>query len=363
MTALKDRLLARIRSDGPISVAAYMAEALLDPRGGYYATRDPIGAGADFVTAPEISQMFGELVGLWCVETWRGLGAPGTLHLVELGPGRGTMMNDMLRAARLDEAFTRTARAHLVEASPALKGVQAQTLAETPVPVAWADALEAVPAGPAIVVGNEFLDCLPVRQFVRHEGAWRERLVGLDPDDAGALAFVLSNAPASAADAALIPAALAEPGEGTLVEVRPGDRALVATLAERFRTDPGRALFIDYGPADSEPGDTVQAIKAHQKVDRLAEPGEADLTARVDFAALADVAESAELAVAGPVSQAAFLAALGVEQRAAALSLSGKADRGRIARQLHRLTGEDQMGALFKAICLGSPDLPDPAGF
>ena len=363
MTEIRERLIRRIRSEGPVSIAAYMAEALFDPREGFYATRDPIGAGADFITAPEVSQMFGELIGLWCVEAWRGMGAPDPFHLIELGPGRGTMMSDALRAARLDEGFARAARVHLVEASPALKNVQAQTLASAPFQIGWADALEDVPAGPSIILGNEFLDCLPLRQFVKHGGEWRERLIGFAPDTDDTLAFVLSHAPASALEIEQIAAPLRDAPEGALVETRPGDASLVDAIARRFRADPGRALLIDYGPADSETGDTFQAIKSHEKVDPLTDPGKADLTARVDFGALKRAAEAAGLSASAPVEQGAWLTALGIEQRAAALSMSGKADRGLIVRQLHRLTSDDQMGTLFKAMCLSAPELPSAPGF
>lgn len=361
--ALTDRLLGRIKSDGPISIAAFMAEALLDPMEGFYATRDPIGAGADFITAPEISQMFGELIGLWCVEAWRGLKGPGPFQLIELGPGRGTMMSDVLRAGRVDTAFIRSARVTLIEASAALKAKQAEALAASPVQVSWSDRLEDAPAGPSLILGNEFLDCLPLRQFVKKNGQWVERMIGLDPQDETRFAFVYSHAPASPQDAALIPAPLREAEEGALVEIRPGDAALVETLAARFKTYPGHALFIDYGPADSETGDTFQALKSHEKADPLEAPGTADLTARVDFGALTRAATAAGLQASPVVPQGEWLVRLGLEQRAAALTMSGKADRAKIVRQLHRLTSEEEMGALFKVVCLSSPDAPPPPGF
>ncbi len=363
MTALAERIKGRIRSEGPMTLSAFMAEALFDPTEGFYATRDPIGAGADFVTAPEISQMFGELIGLWCVQAWRDMGAPPRLSLIELGPGKGTMMADMLRAARLDPDFVRAARVFLVEASPALKTVQGRSLEASPCPIAWIGAVEDAPETPALIVGNEYLDCLPIRQFLMTPDGWRERLAGLDPDGER-VAYVLSNAAPHPDDVALIPESLREAEPGTVAEIRPASAPLAAHLGERFATKPGRALFIDYGPAQSEGGDTLQAIAKHEKTDPLAEPGGADLTARVDFAALADAARAAGLDVAGPVTQAAFLTALGVEHRAAALSQKQEgAERSKIARQLFRLTGDDQMGALFKAICLSSEGLPAPAGF
>jgi NADH dehydrogenase [ubiquinone] 1 alpha subcomplex assembly factor 7 len=363
---LLERLLARIGSDGPISVAAYMADALYDARAGYYRVKDPIGAGADYVTAPELSQMFGELVGLWAVQSWFEMGAPAVFDLIELGPGRGTMLADALRAARRKPEFLAAAKVTLVEASPALQAVQARALEAAPCPVLWTERL---PAGdrPAIVLANEFLDCLPIRQFVAHEGVWRERLVGLDPSTRDGLVFQLSPAPLAARDLALIPPSLRDAPENApenaLVEARPGVESLLDALAARFGTAPGRALFIDYGPAESEVGDTLQALKSHEKVDALAFPGEADLTARVDFAELARLARAAGLEVAGPLGQGAWLKALGLEHRALALREARPDQKPTIARQLHRLTDETEMGALFKALAVSAPGLPPAAGF
>ncbi len=359
---LLERLVARIASDGPMTVGAYMAEALYDARAGYYRVKDPIGAGADFVTAPEISQMFGELIGVWAIEAWSDMGSPPEFALIELGPGRGTMMADILRAGRLEPKFLTAARVTLVEASPALQAVQAETLANAPCPVTWMDAL---PQGkrPAIVIGNEFLDCLPARQFVKRDGAWHERLVGLDPQDRAKLAYLLSPAPLAARDLDLIPASLRDAPENALVEARPSVEPLLETLADRFKSSPGRALFIDYGPAESEIGDTVQAIRAHERVDALAFPGEADLTARVDFAELARLATALGFEVAGPMGQGAWLTALGIEMRAAALRMFRPELKPTVARQLHRLTDEQEMGVLFKAIALSAPGMPKAAGF
>lgn len=358
---LVDRLRARIASDGPMTVSAYMADALYDPRDGYYATKDPIGAGGDFITAPEISQMFGELIGLWCLQSWMELGAPEAVRLVELGPGRGVMMADMLRAARVRPAFLEALRVTLVEASPALQAAQAQALAAAPFALEWADDVPAAGAEPALIIANEFLDCLPIRQFVRAGGQWRERVVALAPD--GGLRFEASALPAPPGDEALIPEPLrATPPEGAIVEARPATAALVERMATRLRAQGGRALIIDYGPAQSEFGDTLQAVRGHRRSTPLAAPGHADLTARVDFATLTAQARAEGLEVAGPVEQGAWLSALGLEQRAAALRRAEDAG-GRIASQVFRLTDPGQMGALFKVVCLSTPGLPPPAGF
>mgnify|MGYP002620013070 CR=1 FL=1 len=357
---IASNLRARIAAQGPLPVSVFMMEALFDPMAGFYATRDPIGAGADFVTAPEISQMFGELLGLWAAQCWQDMGAPDPLVLAELGPGKGTMMADMLRAARAVPGFAGALKVSLVEASAALKMVQGETLARAGVPVGWAKSLETIPAGPAIIVGNEFLDCLPVRQAVRVDGQWRERCVAPHPDDESRFAFVTG--PVIAEDDPFIPDGLRASPDGTLVEMRPGDAQVVDALAARFSDHPGHALFIDYGPAVPEPGDTLQAIRAHRKVHPLEAPGTADLTARVDFGTMARRARAAGLGVYGPAGQGAFLNGLGIDRRAAALAASRPDQRAVIARQLHRLTASEEMGDLFKVIAITAPGTPPPPG-
>ena len=348
-----------------MSVAEYMTLCLLDPVDGYYPTRDPrdpgLGEGGDFITAPEISQMFGEVIGLWALQCWRDLGSPPRVRLVELGPGRGTLMADMLRSFRLDPAAQRAVSVHLVEASSALQAVQAEALKMMPCPVDWHDTLQDVPDGESIILGNEFLDCLPVRQFIQTEdgqrSGWRERVVTLDGDE---LVFAQGTA---TAEGVTLPVHNSEADAGELLEVRPSVEQLMDALAVRFAKRPGRALFIDYGPAETEFGDTLQAIVRHEKVDPLADPGNADLTARVDFEALCEMAEAAELDVAGPATQAAFLSRLGIEVRASALARANPDSQGLLGRQLKRLTGADAMGELFKAVCVSAPGLPEPLGF
>jgi NADH dehydrogenase [ubiquinone] 1 alpha subcomplex assembly factor 7 len=360
LTMIADRLRQRIRETGPLSIAQFMTEALFDPRDGYYATKDPIGAGSDFITAPEISQMFGELMGLWVAQSWIDMGRPSPFQLVELGPGRGTMMSDALRAGHSVPGFIDAARVSLIEASAALKAVQAQTLGPTGAQIQWIDRLENVPAGPTIILGNEFLDCLPVRQTVRHDATWHERMVGLAEDDQQ---FVFVLGPPLGVDENLIPNRLRDAEDGTLVEIRPGDRQIVEILANRFADQPGRAMFIDYGPAQSEVGDTLQAIKAHEKVAPLDAPGTADLTARVDFESVVSFARENALTAYGPVKQGEFLKGLGMESRAAALLQSAPHEKAKIARQLWRLTDDEQMGSLFKLVCLDSVGLNLPPGF
>jgi NADH dehydrogenase [ubiquinone] 1 alpha subcomplex assembly factor 7 len=378
MRELKDRIIDHIKSSGPMSVASYMSWCLLDPKQGYYPTRDPLGVDGDFITAPEISQMFGEVLGLWLINAWRGMGKPKVLQLVEFGPGRGVMMSDILRTARLDKDFFAAVNLSLIEMSSALEGKQAETLANSGVPVKWVDSLEDVPAGPTIVIGNEYLDCLPLRQLImkdRFKGAegWHERLVDVNPDNPSKLIFSMSEAPISAIDQSLLPADIPPVKDGDLLEINPGLGQVVEALSKRFAEHPGAALFIDYGPETTELGDTFQALKKHEKVYPLDEPGRADLTARVDFAALAQWAEKAGLSYYGPCPQGQFLSRLGIEVRAVSLSkslgsksLGAKSSpkaKAKIARQLHRLTSVDEMGTLFKAMAIQTQGLPAPLGF
>ncbi|PHS25843.1 MAG: SAM-dependent methyltransferase [Robiginitomaculum sp.] len=358
---LSKRLAARIRAGGPISAGVYLNEALFDPCEGFYATKDPIGAGEDFITAPEVSQIFGELIGLWLAGCWQAMQRPSPVRLVEFGPGRGTMMKDILRAARAVPGFAKALDVNLIEASPALINVQAGMLGSAPCPVNWVHALKDVPSGPCLIVANEYLDCLPIRQFVRQNGAWFERMV--DVDETGDFGFVISSAPASAPEIDMIPPDLRDSEDGALVEVRPAIALMMDELATRFTADPGAALFIDYGPAKSEPGDTLQAIAGHEKVDPLVAPGSADLTTRVDFAEIARAANTAGLSVAGPVSQGQWLKRLGLEYRAADLMRKNPNQKQKLARQVHRLMDEKQMGDLFKVMAVYAKDLPAPEGF
>jgi len=350
--SLLAELHARIGAEGPLTVAQYMEVALFHPRLGYYAARDPLGARGDFVTAPEISQVFGELIGLCCADYWRRIGAPDPVLLVELGPGRGTMLRDALRAARVAPGFCAAARLHLVERSPALRAAQERALA-APSP-AWHDDIDTVPPGPMLLVANEFLDALPVRQFMRHAGAWRERRVGLDAG--GGLSFVLDEAPAAIA--------LPEAPEGAVREVCEGADHLARAIAARLLAAGGAALFVDYGYFPEAFGDTLQAVRRHRRHDVLTAPGEADLTAHVDFAAFAAAAAAAGARAWGPVPQGEFLAALGIEARAQKLIAGADPNQAMLVRSgCRRLVDPAEMGTLFKALALTPPGAPAPAGF
>ncbi len=366
MGHLLSRITRQIKAEGPISVAEYMTLCLLDPVDGYYPTRDPLGCEGDFITAPEISQMFGEVIGLWCLQCWKDMGSPETVQLIELGPGRGIMMSDILRAAQLDKGFIKALRVSLIEASAALEAVQGQTLANAPCPVSWAADLSKIDSGPSIIIGNEFLDCLPIRQFIQKDRfagrkGWQERLVMLDDQDR--LSFGISPAPISETMQSTLPNGQDDAKNDDLLEICPAALQILDQIKARFGTHSGRALFIDYGPDSTEFGDTLQALKRHEKVGVFSDPGNTDLTARVDFAALSESAKLLNLAATLPVMQREFLSKLGLEMRAVALSRAKADSKAKIARQLHRLTDSTEMGELFKAICFQSDDLALPLGF
>ncbi len=363
MTALFKHLARRIHHEGPLTVADFMAEALGNPKHGYYVTADRFGLAGDFVTAPEISQMFGELIGLWCADYWDRLGRPATFALVELGPGRGTLMADALRAVSgLLPDFTRAARLHLVETSPVLRRRQSDALANHA--PTWHDRFADVPEGmPLLLIANEFFDALPVRQFQLTEQGWAERLVALSPTGE-ALRFVLGNpgglttlrVPPRLRTGAIPP--------GTVIDLGPAAQSIALDLGQRLAASEGAALIIDYGHSAPVPTDTLQAVRRHQPVPVLETPGEADLTTHVDFGALAEAATSGGAAVCGPVTQGDFLRALGIEARATILRrTASREDTHEIDSALHRLIAPQAMGALFKALALTGPNGPPAAGF
>ncbi|QGM47408.1 class I SAM-dependent methyltransferase [Methylocystis heyeri] len=358
MNALQQEIAVIIAEEGPISLERYMSLCLSHPRLGYYTTHNPFGASGDFITAPEISQMFGELLGVWMIEAWTAAGNPEASRLVELGPGRGTLMSDVLRVARIAPNFLANMAVDLVETSPLLRDLQRQMLAGETVPISWRADFGEVPRAPVFVLANEFFDALPARHFVKTATGWRERLVGLDR--AGALVFGLAPNPEPG---------LAVPApEGSVIEVNGIAQRLMAEIAERIVADGGVMLAVDYGYAQTTLGESLQAVARHGYVDPLQTPGEADLTTHVDFAALKRAAMARGAKVQGPVGQGAFLKQLGIERRAEALMK--KADAGQredIASALARLAGSgdprERMGDLFKAMAIMHPDTPDLPGF
>jgi NADH dehydrogenase [ubiquinone] 1 alpha subcomplex assembly factor 7 len=341
---LSDRLARLIATTGPISVMHYMGEAAAH----YYATRDPLGVVGDFITAPEISQMFGEMIGIWLADIWIRAGRPPCVHYVEAGPGRGTLARDALGAAR---RFGLAPTVHLVEGSPALRGVQRALLPQAQ----WHDDLASLPEdGPLLVVANEFLDALPVRQLVKTKAGWRERMVAhVD----GRFVPIAGDRPMDAA----VPVDRREAAPGAIIETCPGAAATVQAVAQRLAAQGGAALFIDYGYRTPAFGSSLQAVRAHARVDPFLDPGEADITALVDFAGLAEVAQASGARWLGTAEQGAFLASLGIATRARTLSRAAPGQADALAAALARLTEAEQMGTLFKVMSLASPDWPDGA--
>jgi len=357
VTPLGQVLAETIRRTGPIGVDRFMAAALGDPEHGYYPTRDPLGAAGDFTTAPEISQVFGEIIGLWCADQWQRMGCPDPVQLVELGPGRGTLMADLLRALAVVPPCRTAIRLHLVETSPVLRRRQRETLrarhpAITP---SWHDGFDTVPSGPLLLVANEFFDALPIQQWQCRAGIWHERRIGLDGADG--FAFILG--PAATPPVTAPPAA-----EGAIFETAGPGLGIAEAIGRHLGTSAGAALIIDYGHLQTAPGETLQAVRAHRYAPVLDSPGEADLTAHVDFAALAGALTAGGARCWGPVTQRQFLAANGVAHRLAALT-HGKpaAAAAEISHAVARLLDPTQMGSLFKVLAATSADRPAPAGF
>jgi SAM-dependent MidA family methyltransferase len=354
-TPLARLLRARIAEEGPVDIASWMRICLDHPEHGYYRRRGAIGAAGDFVTAPEISQIFGELIGAWCAATWTMLGRPDPVRLVELGPGRGTLLADALRAlARPAADFVAALDLHLVEINPVLRAAQRQAIARR---AHWHERLDTLPDGPAIILANEFLDALPVRQLVRDGAHWRERRIAGDDDG---FRFVAGET----VDAPLRLAGWPPPRDGDIVELGDDAVRLCERLAARLTCTSGVALFIDYGPAHPGYGDTLQAIRGHRRVSPLESPGESDLTVHVDFTRLAHAVAGTAVRAWGPLPQAVFLTRLGLHARAAALAArADAAQRRALERSCARLIAPDEMGTLFKAFTLTSGIDESPPGF
>lgn len=353
MTRLKERLIRMIEAEGPIGVDRYMALCLFDPADGYYTTREPFGVKGDFVTAPEISQMFGEIVAIWLHQAWEKLGRPTPVTLAEIGPGRGTLTADMLRTlSKIGRGLLDAADVALIEVSPRLAAIQRDRLTQYGSRIAWHVDLSTLPRQPLLIVGNELFDAIPTRQFARMGGAWRERMVGLVGSD---LAFV---AGADILPDQLAAAGIGEPAEGAVFETAPAREAMVQSIAGRIAGDGGAGLFFDYGHVEQPWGNTLQAVKRHAHDGVFDHPGEADLTSHVDFAALAAVVRGHGLD-ARVTTQGDFLLGMGLLQRAGALgSAADEATREAIRAAVERLAGPDQMGTLFKVLGVLPTGLP-----
>lgn len=354
VSPIETELRRLISVAGPMPVWKFMSLCLGHPQHGYYMTQDPFGSGGDFTTAPEISQIFGELIGVWSLSVWRMMGSPENVRLVELGPGRGTMMKDALRALRVAPEFRKAISLHLVEVSPVLESIQRDMLESQDVPAMWHRTFADVPDGPLIVVANEFIDALPVHQAVKQAEGWHERVVGLD--SAGHFAFGI--APDRIAHfERVLPKSAREAAPGTIYEWRPDATAF--DIARKVRNQ-GAALMIDYGHSESGVGDTLQAIGRHQFADVLKTPGRVDITAHVDFQAFGLAAESMGASVQGPITQGEFLRRIGIELRAQGLSASASPQQAAdIESAVARLTeaGPTGMGELFKVLAIADPKL------
>lgn len=357
---LQAELKKLIKSSGPMPVWRYMELCLTHPRYGYYVARDPLGREGDFTTSPEISQMFGELLGLWTASVWKAIGSPSVLRVIELGPGRGTMMADALRALRVLPPLYQSLSVHLVEINPVLREKQKSTLAGVR-NIAWHERLDDVPGGPSVILANEYFDVLPIHQVVKRETGWHERVVEID--GTGQLVFGTAAEPTPRFEALLPPLARAAP-VGAVFEWRPD--AEMMSIATRVRDQGGAALIIDYGHLRSEAGDTFQAIARHSFADPLRNPGEADITAHVDFQALARAAEDLGARVHGPVPQGDFLTRLGIETRALTLMAKTTPEISEdISGALKRLIGGGRggMGSMFKVLAVSERNLSSLAGF
>ncbi len=345
-----DRLIREtIAADGPMRIDRYMALCLGHPQHGYYMSRDPFGEAGDFVTAPEISQLFGELAGVWCATAWQMMGAPARFNLVELGPGRGTLMGDILKAGRVMPGFRESAQVHLVEMSPVLRAAQRRKLGEV---AQWHESLATLPEGPMVLVANEFFDALPIRQLEKRQGRWFERVVGLDGEK-----LTIGLAPFADAQGD-------EGADGDIVEFSALRTDVAHEIGARLAHHPGTALIIDYGHRKSAPGDTLQALRKHKFTTITEAPGECDLTAHVDFEALGKALAAGGAVVHPAITQRAFLLAMGLEARAEVLS--AKVDTQQrivMKRAITRLAAADQMGNLFKILAATSPGLAQPYPF
>jgi NADH dehydrogenase [ubiquinone] 1 alpha subcomplex assembly factor 7 len=359
VNALGQRLAALIAAQGPISIAEFMTIALHDPQAGYYATRDPFGVAGDFITAPEISQMFGEFLGLWCVQVWHDQGKPTRKRLVELGPGRGTLMADALRAMRVAPEFLEGLEIVLIEASPTLRDIQRDNLKIWGDKIRWTARFDdTLGDRPLYLLANEFFDALPIRQYVKGVRGWSERMVTVDAN--GALDFALS--PVPVADFTIPPDREFAP-DGGVYEVSPSSLALVEEIARIVAHQGGGALIMDYGYDKPGFGETLQAVAEHEFAEVLADLGEGDLSAHVDFSALAAQARSAGAETYGPTGQGDFLEDLGLVHRAENLRIKNPHAAEEIWEAVTRLVTPEEMGTLFKALAIVPKNAPKPPGF
>jgi NADH dehydrogenase [ubiquinone] 1 alpha subcomplex assembly factor 7 len=357
--SLEKVLTEMIAAEGPLPMARYFELCLQHPQYGYYLHQEPFGKEGDFVTAPEYSQMFGELIGVWCAAVYEAMGKPKSFNLVELGPGKGTLMADMLRAGKVMAGFRAAAQVHFVETSRRLREFQRKSVEAQGAKGHWHDHFNEIPSGPMILVANEFFDIIPYDQYERRHGKWYMRCIGLGAD--GKLQLGLTSEPIPENR---MPLWTRRAEEGAVAEIGPVREAIARQIGERLAADVGVALFIDYGHAASETGDTLHAIRAHKRINILDGPGLADLTSNVDFAALAVAMLEAGAQVHGVITQGEFLKAMGIETRAEMLrGKATEAETEAIDDALQRLTSEKEMGKLVKVMAASAPDMPTPYPF
>ena len=357
MNGLGSHIKSIIEKSGPISLATYMDLALQHPEFGYYKHKDPLGSEGDFITAPEISQMFGEMIGLWCADIWQQMGKPSSFLLIECGPGRGTLIEDALRATSKISGFHEALDLYLLESNETLRQKQTEKLSSFK--PTYIDDLNELPQKPMLLIANEFLDALPIRQFEKNFQGWCERLITVENDN-----FLFTLWPLDPILTRLIPANLRDANPGTVYEISPPSLGVVRTLSKQLLRNKGAALLIDYGFIEASGKPTLQAVSKHQFTDVLKDPGEIDITAHVDFGTLKSVAAAEGVIVSGPLGQGEFLNTLGIELRAVQLKQrTTPSEAKNIDLALHRLTNVSEMGSLFKVMSLSSPDLTELAGF
>ncbi len=348
-TPLKSRITKHIKSSGPLPLAEYMHWCMADPKDGYYANQEAIGAKGDFITAPEISQMFGEMIGIWAVETWEALGKPSPFNLAELGPGKGTLMQDLLRIGNAVPEFLDAAQVQMIETSEKLIDAQKLTLDEYE-NITWRKSIQDIPSQPTVLIANEFLDVLPIRQYIKTGNEWREHAISLDEDDN--LIWTLGT---GLMDKDSLPEHAEREPDGAVFEISTIREAFIANTAELIKQNTGAALFIDYGHGKTAFGDTVQAMRAHEYTDILTEPGFADLTSHVDFDALTKIAQTAKMHVSPLTKQGEFLLSKGLIERAGQLGHQQSPEiQEQLTQQAERLALPDEMGDLFKVFEFGT---------
>ena len=364
-STLKSKIRRSIASSGPIPLSQYMHLCNSHPQHGYYTSGNPLGKAGDFVTAPEISQMFGEMIAIWAIGAWRALGQPHPIQIAELGPGCGTLMRDFLRTIHKHPEFARAANIALVETSAGLKNLQHDLLdeygSESGGPLIWLDTIDQLPPMPTLFIANEFLDAIPMRQFTKSGDNWREICVGIENNQGdNEEKFELVMGPASI-DLSMLPHGHENEPDGAIFETAPAREAIIISLAHHITSHDGAALLIDYGHDKSGFGDTFQAIKSHKFVPVLAHPGKSDLTSHVDFQAISQIAAQHGARIAGSLSQGEFLLKLGLLERAGRLgNLKSATIQAQIQTDVERLVSPQQMGELFKVFCLCKNDIIIP---